>query len=118
MSELLCTASELPGCDADVTWAAVFRSPRYTFRMDIQEIVTELSEYLKRDVLYDLDGVHLSPDTDLLDGELLDSLGAVQFGDYIEERFNIVIVPTEFIPENFSTLQNIARLIVEKSESI
>ncbi len=56
----------------------------------------------------------LSVDTRLLEGGLLDSLGVLQLTLFLGEHFGVEIEDTDFVPENFETIGDVARLIQRK----
>ena len=58
------------------------------------------------------DSVQISADLDLIEGDLLDSMGIVQLVMELQNKFNISeIDPEDIIPENFSTVTQIEELV-------
>ena len=56
----------------------------------------------------------LRPETDLLAEGVLDSLQVLELAAAIEERFEIVLDPYDFTPQNFRSLHNLMALILQK----
>jgi acyl carrier protein len=56
----------------------------------------------------------LTPDYPLLERHVLDSLGLFQLVAYLESEFDVEIDDEELVPNNFGTIQDIARLVQEK----
>lgn len=56
----------------------------------------------------------LGPDTDLLGGETLDSLGILAVIGYLEDRFGFEIEVEEVSLESFRTVATIRALVVDK----
>jgi acyl carrier protein len=56
----------------------------------------------------------LGPTDSLLERGLLDSMALVKLIAFLEERFGIVLGDDEFDPDNFETLDAIAKLIEAK----
>ena len=56
----------------------------------------------------------LALDAPLLEGNLLDSVGIYELVVYLEKRYRIEILDEEVVPENFSTISLVARLVEKK----
>ncbi len=54
-------------------------------------------------------------DTDLLDGGILDSLKFVELLVQLEQRFGMRVNLNEFEPDNFRSINRIARFVVQQS---
>ena len=70
-------------------------------------IVEELSEG-------DVDPAQLDELTNLIEEDILDSLGIMSLVEFIEERYGLDIDPAEIEIENFETLAAIASLVAAK----
>jgi acyl carrier protein len=53
-------------------------------------------------------------DTRLVEDDIIDSLGIFSLVDFIEERFQVTIEPTDITIENFGTLRAMGDLVTEK----
>jgi acyl carrier protein len=78
---------------------------------------TEIERFILSELLSDGDATSLSPDDDLLDGGVIDSAGIVQLIEYLEERFAIEVTDDELIPENFRTVDELARFVQGKTQA-
>ena len=58
---------------------------------------------------HDLEG-----DSSLLENGIIDSTGALELTEFLEERFNIKIEDEEFIPENLDSINNICAFVDSK----
>lgn len=56
----------------------------------------------------------LSGEADLLQGRVLNSLTLVHLVDYIEETFDLRVLPAEFSVENFRTIHRICAFVEAK----
>lgn len=56
-----------------------------------------------------------TPDTDLLDGGILDSLKFVELLVQLEQRFGTRVNLNEFEPDNFRSIDRIAQFVVQQS---
>ena len=54
---------------------------------------------------------NLADETSLFDGGFLDSLSFLGLVEFIEEKFSVTVPPDDFVPERFSTLQQISSYI-------
>ncbi|HEX5096451.1 MAG TPA: acyl carrier protein [Acidimicrobiia bacterium] len=70
-------------------------------------IVEELSEG-------DVDPAQLDELTNLIEEDILDSLGIMSLVEFIEERYGLDIDPAEIEIENFETLAAITSLVAAK----
>jgi acyl carrier protein len=59
----------------------------------------------------------LSPDEDLLERGIVDSAGIVQLIGYLEERYGVEVTDDELLPENFRTVDDLARFVRAKTEA-
>ena len=57
----------------------------------------------------------LDKDVSLLETGIIDSLNLMRLVSFIEERFQIGVSDMDLTPENFETLNDIVKLIGEKS---
>lgn len=55
-------------------------------------------------------------DMDLFENGILDSFAIVQLISLLEENFNIEIDPEDIVPEKFSTISEISRLVTDYEE--
>ena len=53
---------------------------------------------------------------DLLDSGILDSLGVLELVTFLEEELGVLIVDDELVPENFSTVERLARFAGRKMD--
>ena len=74
--------------------------------MDNKEIIYELINGISSSKK-----VQLRDDTNLLDTQILDSLGNAQLVAALEANFNIEFDAEDIVPENFMTIVQIQKLI-------
>lgn len=73
---------------------------------DINAVVRE---YLAREYL--ADGEHLDEHTQLIEEEVLDSIGIFSTVSFLEERFGIEIPPDDIVLEYFESIGAIGQLV-------
>lgn len=63
-----------------------------------------VQQFLVRDLGLDAPATEIGPGTDLLAGDLLDSMGITQTVVFLEERFGVEVEPDDLVPENFRSI--------------
>jgi acyl carrier protein len=72
-----------------------------------------ITEYIKSEFV--LDGSSVDLDTaNLLEEEVIDSLGIFTLVSFIEDRFGVTVEPEEVNLENFETVDAVTRLVESK----
>jgi acyl carrier protein len=77
-------------------------------------IEEKIRGFILEELSFDGAGTSLADDFPLLERQVVDSLGLFQLVGYLETEFGVEILDEELIPQNFGTIQDIARLIREK----
>jgi acyl carrier protein len=60
--------------------------------------------------------VTLDRETDLLSGELLDSMGALRLATFVAEAFAIEVQPADFVVEHFRSVSTVAAFVASVRE--
>ncbi len=76
---------------------------------DAPEIEARLLAFLQRELLGP--GVIVGRDTDLLSGEVLDSMSVLRLAAFVGQEFQLDIQPSDFVVENFRTLAVVAAYV-------
>lgn len=77
-----------------------------------------LREYIAQEFLQGRPHTPLQDDTNLLEDEIIDSLGIFLLLGFIKERFDVAIDPEEVTLQNFETVQAITELVDQKRTSV
>jgi acyl carrier protein len=77
-------------------------------------IEQELRAYIARHVLFS-DDFPYSDGTSFLDSGIVDSMSVMEIVHHTEQTYGIRISDYEIVPENFDSIQNIARFIRTKT---
>lgn len=77
-------------------------------------IAKDVENILLTDIAVDLGRESLDPDEDLLAAGAIDSLGVVRLIVSLEKAFGIEVLDEEVIPENFLTLDSLAKFVEQK----
>ncbi len=74
-----------------------------------------LQDYIKNDIGYDGD---ISPETDLLKSQVMDSFSIVQMAIFVQDHFGIEFDAEDLVRENLSTLARVVELIQRKKSGL
>jgi acyl carrier protein len=77
----------------------------------------ELEKFMVAEVAVDLDKKSLDPDEDLLAQRILDSLGVMKLVMFLEKNFGIEVADEDIVPENFQSLNIMAKFVEHKMRS-
>jgi len=77
-------------------------------------IIKDLERFLINEIAVNLDKKSLTPDEDLLEKGIIDSLGIMKLILFMEETFGIAVADDEIVPENFQTLNNMVKFVEQK----
>jgi len=79
-------------------------------------ILEELEKFMMAEAAVDHDKNSLGPDEDLLDQGILDSLGVMKLVVFLEKTFSIEVADEDVAPENFQSLNNLAKFVEQKMQ--
>lgn len=77
-------------------------------------IKDQIREYIAAELGWDKPADELSDDFELLEKDVVDSLGIFKIISFIEEEWDVEVDDDELVPENFETINSIAGLISAK----
>ena len=80
----------------------------------LDTIQQKLIRFLEEEILVDKEQSKIAPDQSLFSG-VLDSLGTLRLVVFIEETYGIQVADGELIPENFDTVERLAKYIQTKT---
>jgi acyl carrier protein len=75
----------------------------------------EIRNFILTELDADVSGEQLTDDVRLIDERIIDSIAIFEMIDFLETRFDIEILDEELLPENFSTIASMTRLVDSKS---
>ena len=79
---------------------------------DVEDIARTIKDYISREFASGVDDLTLT--TNLLDREIIDSLGIFLLVGFIKEALDVEIEPEDISMENFETIDAITRLIAAR----
>jgi acyl carrier protein len=80
-------------------------------------ILEQVERFLLTEVAVDYDKKPFSPDSDLLELRILDSLGVLKLVLFLERTFGIQVEDEDVVPENFESLNIIAKFVEDKIQN-
>lgn len=79
-----------------------------------QHVQTIIRQYILENFLFTDDNSVLQDDDSLLAQGIIDSTGALEIANFIEEKFAITVHDEEMLPENLDSINNISGFILRK----
>ena len=79
--------------------------------MDIKQ---GLRDFITSEMKWDGDASDLTDEYQLLDKEVVDSLGIFKIISFLENEYDIIVEDEDLIPENFNTILSISELVSGK----
>jgi acyl carrier protein len=77
----------------------------------MSQIVESIREFITQEITHGTADQELDPDLSLLEEGILDSLGLQQLITFLEQKFAISVDDADLMPENFESINAIAKLI-------
>ncbi|MCA9670757.1 MAG: acyl carrier protein [Myxococcales bacterium] len=77
-------------------------------------VADTIKTYITTELAPDLDASKLANDQSLLTTGVLDSLRIVKLIAFLDDEFGVEVTDDEFDPDNFETIDAIAKLVEEK----
>jgi acyl carrier protein len=83
-----------------------------------KDIKRAIKKYILDELIYDKPEITLESNLNLIDAEIVDSLGIFLLIAFIENSFQVKIEPDEVVLENFETIDAIKSLVINKLRSL
>ena len=80
----------------------------------MEDISITIRKFIVEELMFEKDETVLGFDDELLDGGLVDSMGLLQLVVFLEKEFQVSIPNSELLPNDFQSVQAIARLVSTK----
>lgn len=79
----------------------------------MDNVGADIKEFVKKEFM--TGGRELHDDTNLLEEEIIDSLGIFTLVSFVEDNFGVKVEPEEVNLENFETVEAVAKLVQSKN---
>ncbi len=73
-----------------------------------------IERFLLSEIAADLGKQSLSPEEDLLEQRIIDSLGILKLVVFLEKAHGIQVADEDVVPENFQTINSIVKFVEQK----
>lgn len=70
---------------------------------------TQIRDYILENFLFTSDNGQLQDDTSFLEEGIVDSTGVLELVMFVEQTFGITVEDEDIVPENFDSVQQLAR---------
>jgi acyl carrier protein len=80
-------------------------------------IIKGVEKFLLTEIAADLGKQTLDPDEDLLEQRVIDSMGILKLVVFLEKTHNIKVMDEDIVPENFQSLNSMARFVEQKMQN-
>lgn len=74
-------------------------------------VETEIREYLSQYLLFSDDAFEYDDDESFLENGIVDSVAVMELALFVEEKYNIVVDDHEITPDNFDSVNKLARYV-------
>jgi acyl carrier protein len=81
-------------------------------------VKTLIRDFVLESFLFTDDAEQLPPDASFLEEGIVDSTGVLELVMFVEEAFNITVDDEEIVPENFDSVDRLARYVQRKVEKV
>ena len=78
-------------------------------------IAEQVRQYIVENFLFSDNGDQLPGDVSFLEEGIVDSTGVLELVMFVEETFNVTVKDEEIIPDNFDSVNRLARYIRSKT---
>jgi acyl carrier protein len=75
----------------------------------------QIRQYVVENLLFSGNGHDLNDDQSFLDTGIIDSLGVMELAAFVEDEFGINVSDEEIIPQNFDTINYLAKYVESKN---
>lgn len=80
----------------------------------MSDVENQVRGFLIEELTKDKPDAVVTDSTDLLDEDLIDSLGIMLLVDRIQERFGVELDPEDMVMDNFQSLPSLTTLVTDK----
>ena len=80
----------------------------------MSDIKQGLREFISAEMKWDGSTTDLTDDYQLLEKEVVDSLGIFKIISFLENEYDIIVDDDDLVPENFNSISSISELVSSK----
>ena len=83
-------------------------------QMQMQNTEQPIRDFIATNLLYSKDGFTYADDASLLREGIIDSLGVVEFVEFVQKNFGVKTEQNEVTPDNFDSVAKLAAFVRRK----
>ena len=83
-------------------------------KAQIPGIEEEIRRFVATNLLYSESGVGYADDASFLDEGIIDSLGVMELVEFVQTCFDVEVVQSEIVPDNFDSVAKLAAFVRNK----
>jgi acyl carrier protein len=80
----------------------------------IMDTKTKIKDHISKNILFSAEGFTYDDDASFLEQGIIDSIGFMELVAFVEKEYGIQVGPQELIPDNFDSVNKLARFIGAK----
>lgn len=80
----------------------------------MNHVESQIHRFILDELRWPGDASELGRDTPVLEGDVIDSMGIYELSTFLEQEYGIEILDEEVVPENFGSIEALARLVDAK----
>ncbi len=77
-------------------------------------IETKIAGYIAENILFSQNGYPYPKNASFLDNGVVDSMNVLELVMYVEENFGIQVGDSDIVPDNFDSVERLARFVQSK----
>jgi acyl carrier protein len=81
------------------------------------ETKTKIKEHISKNILFSEQGFAYDDDASFLEQGIIDSIGFMELVAFVEQEFGVHVEPQELVPDNFDSVNKLARFIGTKQNN-
>lgn len=80
----------------------------------MNQVETQIHRFIVDELGWPAEHGELSPSTPVLESDVIDSMGIYELATFLEQQYGVEILDEEVVPENFGSIEALARLVDAK----
>jgi acyl carrier protein len=77
-------------------------------------IENKIAGYISQNILFSKNGYPYPKDASFLENGIIDSMNVLELVMYVEENFGVQVSDNDIVPDNFDSVEKLARFVQSK----
>ncbi|WP_409060699.1 phosphopantetheine-binding protein [Streptomyces sp. SYP-A7185] len=82
--------------------------------MEPTSVMNDIDAYIRKEFLDGDSSTDLTFTSPLLEWGILNSMNTTRLATFVSERYEVTVAPRDMSPDNFRTIENVARMVLDK----